>query len=72
MDMTPAAAAAVDQRRPQAGAALTLQAVHKRFDRFTALQSVSLQVRQGEMLCLGENRFPVALMQQTVVLTYAA
>jgi iron(III) transport system ATP-binding protein len=52
MDMTPAAAAAVDQRRPQAGAALTLEAVHKRFERFTALQSVSLQVRQGEMLCL--------------------
>jgi iron(III) transport system ATP-binding protein len=39
MDMTPRAA-------------LSLEAVHKRFERFTALQSVSLQVRQGEMLCL--------------------
>src|SRR4051794_41754427 len=39
MDMTPRAA-------------LSLEAVHKRFERFIALHSVSLQVQQGEMLCL--------------------
>lgn len=33
------------------GAALTLEGIHKRFGRLTALQGVSLQVLQGEMLC---------------------
>ncbi|MGB7193988.1 MAG: putative 2-aminoethylphosphonate ABC transporter ATP-binding protein [Collimonas pratensis] len=34
------------------GTALAIEGVHKRFDKFTALQHIDLQVKQGEMLCL--------------------
>ncbi|HXD06022.1 MAG TPA: putative 2-aminoethylphosphonate ABC transporter ATP-binding protein [Burkholderiaceae bacterium] len=53
MDMSvPAALAARLSESDSAATALTIRGIHKRFDRFVALQQIDLTVRQGEMLCL--------------------
>src|SRR4051812_23387113 len=53
MDMTlPAAIAALGRPRPEPETALAIEGVHKRFEKFTALQQIDLRVQQGEMLCL--------------------
>ena len=53
MDMTfPADIAASARPRPEPETALAIEGVHKRFEKFTALQHIDLRVRQGEMLCL--------------------
>src|SRR6185369_6074107 len=48
----PAALAARLSESDSAATALTIRGIHKRFDRFGALQQIDLTVRQGEMLCL--------------------
>ena len=56
MDMRlPADIAALTSRSGsagQAGCALAIRGVHKRFEHFVALQKIELEVREGEMLCL--------------------
>ena len=55
MDMRlPAEIAALTSRAgsAQAGCALAIRGVHKRFEHFVALQNIELEVREGEMLCL--------------------
>jgi iron(III) transport system ATP-binding protein len=52
MDLRVAAAHAAGPAPDAAPIALTIEGVHKRFERFVALRHVDLQVRQGEMLCL--------------------
>src|SRR3954452_13949236 len=53
MDMSlPADIAALGRPRPEPETALAIEGVHKRFEKFTALQQIDLRVRQGEMLCL--------------------
>jgi iron(III) transport system ATP-binding protein len=48
----PADIAAMGRPRPEPETALAIEGVHKRFEKFTALQQIDLGVRQGEMLCL--------------------
>jgi len=48
----PAALAARLSESDSPATALTIRGIHKRFDRFVALQQIDLTVRQGEMLCL--------------------
>jgi iron(III) transport system ATP-binding protein len=52
MDLSVPTSLVEDLARESAPIALTIAGVHKRFDRFVALQHIDLQVRQGEMLCL--------------------
>jgi iron(III) transport system ATP-binding protein len=52
MDLAIPAAMVADFERESAPPALSIEGVHKRFERFVALQHIDLQVRQGEMLCL--------------------
>ena len=53
MDMSlPADIAALGRPRPEPETALAIEGVHKRFEKFTALQQIDLRVQQGEMLCL--------------------
>ena len=53
MDMRlPAGIASFASPHHHTDMALAIEGVHKRFDRFTVLQHLDLQVRQGEMLCL--------------------
>ncbi|MGH8847866.1 MAG: ATP-binding cassette domain-containing protein, partial [Polaromonas sp.] len=53
MDMRlPAEIASFASPHHNADIALAIEGVHKRFDKFTVLQHLDLQVRQGEMLCL--------------------
>ena len=53
MDMRlPAALAATPLVRDRSAGALSIEGVHKRFDRTVVLQHIDLEVRHGEMLCL--------------------
>ena len=52
MDLAIPAAMVANFERESAPPALSIEGVHKRFERFVALQHIDLQVRQGEMLCL--------------------
>ncbi len=52
MDMSLPAALVAPPRHDVPATALTIAGVHKRFDKFVALQHIDLSVRQGEMLCL--------------------